>query len=545
MRANFNPPKDLVRFFEEQSGRPFTSPDTNLDAFNRVIQTHPDFNVPMVTVPLEEESIASEFLLRNYQSVLQYEFIPLFNHGIQLCIAMTKAWNSVLIKDIMRAFNVELKIVSITEANFEELKSICFLLQEKNQEFLKLESKRTVSVKAVGTWSFDRSNPRKIVEQILSHSYKSDASDVHLDFLHDRLRVRSRIHGKLENQAPIAKEYAQDVIRAFKSFASIPSDTKKAFSSSGRLYIEGRAVDFRVEYQPSSGGGAVVARILDNAKWHDPEWRKLPFEGNDLKTVQRILKGENGLILVTGPTGSGKTTTLLRCLLNIGPEVRNIRTIEDPVEYQLPNVTHVGVDKNGDTHEEGFGFKEGIRSHMRSDPDVILVGEIRDLETAEAALEGALTGHLLLSTLHTMDAISSVERLLEIGVDPWRLKSTLRLIVSQRLVPCLCPRCCYALPLTDAIRQDFLSVGLEPPEKHYVADGCPDCGDRGNFGRQAIFEILDLSRDLGELANPDTLKELHEAWTEQGNGTLFKSALELVASGVLDLRTARSFKGRF
>lgn len=337
----------------------------------------------------------------------------------------------------------------------------------------------------------------RLVNQLIARAVETHASDVHIEPFEDRLRVRYRYDGVLHEIEPPPARLAAAVISRVKIMARLDiAERRLPQDGRIRLTVRGQEIDFRVSTVPSLYGETVVLRVLDRTAV-EFDFAKLGLAPEIRQGLERTLDLPNGMVLVTGPTGSGKTTTLYTGLLKLNSVVRKVVTVEDPIEYQLPGINQIQVKP-----QIGLNFASLLRSILRQDPDVIMIGEIRDLETAQIAVQAALTGHLVLSTLHTNSAAATVTRLRDMGVEDYLLAATLKGVLAQRLVRRLCPHCKAAELAPAALVERF---GLErfasrsEPLTLYHAIGCPECRGTGFRGRRAIAELLVPSREIDRL----------------------------------------------
>ncbi len=335
----------------------------------------------------------------------------------------------------------------------------------------------------------------KVVAAILNQAIKEEASDIHIEPEKDKLRVRFRIDGFLYDMSSFPEHYAQPIVSRIKILAKLDiGEKRKPQDGKIHLNISGKKIDLRISTYPVVHGEKVAIRILDLTKGQI-KLEDLGFSPETLERYKDLLCVSNGIILVTGPTGSGKTTTLYATLNSVNTESRHIITIEDPVEYQLNNISQGQVDAKA-----GLTFANALRSILRQDPDIIMVGEIRDQETAELAIHAALTGHLVFSTLHTNDAPGAIVRLLDMGVEPFLLSSSLRGVLAQRLVRKVCPKCPEVyVPDKNVLRSFNLDQksGLELRR----GKGCRNCRMSGYKGRTGLVELLVPNREVSELIN--------------------------------------------
>jgi len=372
----------------------------------------------------------------------------------------------------------------------------------------------------------------KLVNSILFQSLKLRASDVHFQPYADRLQVRFRIDGILYNMESIPKN-AQDAILSRIKVMGKMDIAERRLPQDGRasLRIGDGEVDVRISVVPTSAGERAVLRLLDkSAGVFDLD--AIGLDPQNLKTLRKYINYPHGIILVTGPTGSGKTTTLYGSLTEISTGEKNILTIEDPVEYQLDGISQVQVNT-----KKGLTFSAGLRSFLRQDPDVMMVGEIRDLETSEIAIRAAITGHLVFSTVHTNDAPSTVTRLVDLGLEPYLVSSSLVLVVAQRLVRRLCPNCrTWVEPSTTQVAQ-LRDLDLDLNElkdgKMAVSPGCDECYNSGFQGRTAIYELLVMTEEIRTLImNRGSATQIKKLAVDQGMRTLRLDGMSKVVAGM-------------
>jgi len=337
----------------------------------------------------------------------------------------------------------------------------------------------------------------RFVDVVLYQAIKDTASDIHFEPFADEFRIRYRIDGVLYEMAPPPKHLALPVISRIKVLSGL-NIAERRLPQDGRIEIRisGRPIDLRVSTLPTQYGESVVLRVLDRMVVN-LNLENLGLDQRTLKSVREVIHRPNGIMIVTGPTGCGKTTTLYSCLKEINLIEDKLLTAEDPVEYDLEGIMQLPVRDN-----VGMTFARALRSFLRQDPDRIMVGEIRDLETAEMAIQASLTGHLVLSTLHTNDAPGAITRLIDMGVEPFLISSTLVAVLSQRLVRRVCPVCRTSyqpedkeLKLLGVTREDIAG------KPFYYGKGCPECNDIGYRGRLAIYELLRVTTALQEMIN--------------------------------------------
>ncbi len=369
----------------------------------------------------------------------------------------------------------------------------------------------------------------RFVNQVLKDAIDLRASDIHLEPFEDELRIRYRIDGVLQEvPVPAQIKRFQPAIVARVKILSHLNIAEKRLPQDGRIKvrIDAAEVDIRVSIIPMLHGEAVVMRLLrQNSSLKGA--RELGMGVREFDCLQRVLQLPHGIVLVTGPTGSGKTSTLYTALHEINDTERKIVTIEDPIEYQLKGVNQIQVSE-----KSGLTFARGLRSILRHDPDVILIGEIRDQETAQIAVQASLTGHLVFSTLHTNDAAGAVTRLVDMGVEPYLVASSLEAVLAQRLVRVLCPHC-KAIDESPTARTYKLRIGIPAAKPVYRSVGCRECRQTGFHGRRAIFEWMDSSNEIRQLVLKNASTDaIRDAACRAGMRTLSEDGRRLVEEGI-------------
>jgi type IV pilus assembly protein PilB len=379
----------------------------------------------------------------------------------------------------------------------------------------------------------------RLVDTTIFTALERRASDIHLETYDDSLLVKYRIDGVLQQaMAPIAREHHQTILSRIKVMSELDIAERRV-PQDGRFRVryKGRLIDFRVSIMPTVHGENAVLRVLDkesmSEKFHNLSLDVVGFAEEDLRRFRRYIKEPYGMVLVTGPTGSGKTTTLYAALNEIKSEEDKIITIEDPVEYQIRGVTQIPVNE-----KKGLTFARGLRSILRHDPDKILVGEIRDAETAQIAINSALTGHLVFTTVHANNVVDVLGRFLNMGVEPYNFVSALNCILAQRLVRTICEFCRREVTYTD---EELELNGLDPAEWHgfrfQEGAGCIECAGTGYRGRSAIHELLELDDEIREmLLEKRPGSEIRKKAREKGMNFLRDSALQRVRGGITTLR---------
>lgn len=366
----------------------------------------------------------------------------------------------------------------------------------------------------------------RLINGMMAEAVKTKASDVHLEPFENKLSVRLRVDGVLAEVASLSARLAPYIVSRIKVMARLDI-AEKRIPQDGRLSLTlgDRTFDVRVSTLPSRHGERVVLRLLDTSQAH-LGLEDLGMERGVHDGILDALAEPNGIILVTGPTGSGKTTTLYAGLSLLNDQSRNIMTVEDPIEYALEGISQTQVNA-----KVGMTFANGLRAILRQDPDVVMVGEIRDMETAEMAIQASLTGHLVLSTVHTNSAVAAITRLRDMGVEPFLLSSTVKAILAQRLVRRLCPSCKKPAHDEKLIRKQ-LGLKKHADATFFEPVGCPDCGGKGYKGRIGIYELVKIDDKLRRMVQEGAAEQDMEAHAFKHAKTLSDSGCDLVARGM-------------
>lgn len=453
-----------------------------------------------------------------------YKVLPLKKEGNRLTVAMVDPLDYFAIDDLRMStgFLVEPAIASKDEL----LRAInrYYGLQESVEEIMQnLPQEFEVDREII-----DEDAPVvRMVNQIIQQAVMQRASDIHLDPQTDGIRVRYRIDGVMRTERVLPK-HMQGVIAARLKILAHLNIAERRAPQDGRFHmdVDLRTVDVRVATLPTAHGEKIVMRVLD-AKMNINDMEKLGFERDNLDRFHKMIRHTHGIVLLTGPTGSGKTSTLYAALNRLNTDEVNIVTVEDPIEYQVDGVNQVQVNPT-----TGLTFAAGLRAILRQDPNVIMVGEIRDVETAEIAVRAALTGHLVFSTLHTNDAVASITRLIDMGIEPFLVASAIVGVVGQRLVRRVCPEC--AAPYTPRPEElRMLDARGLSAEGLLVGTGCPSCNRTGYRGRVAVQEVLVLDDALRRMVmdkRPDAEYRAHAI--RGGMRTMLDDGLVKVANGV-------------
>jgi type IV pilus assembly protein PilB len=430
-----------------------------------------------------------------------YKFMPVSITGNKVKIATAMPMDVRLQDELRVHLGMEPKVVLALEDDiYEALKKHYGLASDTIDRILTqdkrmpLETDQTQWVEDIEKKSEDPSIA-KLVNQIILEAYQKRATDIHIEPYRNKVRLRYRIDGVLvdANLPNEAKVFLLPIISRIKIMSNL-TITERRLPQDGSAVVrtKDQDLDLRVSTIPTPRGESMVIRILPT-KTMLMSLEKLGFNDDSAHRFRDLIRRPHGIIFVTGPTGSGKTTTLYACLNEINAATRKIITIEDPIEYEMEGVTQIQVNSRVE-----LSFAKGLRSILRHDPDILMVGEVRDLETAEIAIRTALTGHLVFSTLHTNDAASGITRLVDMGIEPYLVASSVEAFVAQRLVRVICTKCKTedTTPLKDIREEMMRSLKLSGPIKIYKGTGCDHCNGTGYYGRTAIYEILELNEAI-------------------------------------------------
>jgi type IV pilus assembly protein PilB len=524
---------------QQQQGGILASHIVRLGVVNEdqlVTHLQKEYRLPIVD-PMSLEIVTEVLQLIPPSLLAKHHLLPLNLAGTTLTLAMADPSNFAAINEIKFITGYDVRVVlaklsAIRKAidRFYEGGAIQEVLDRIESEDLQLvRDEQEIDLKELER-ATEEAPVVKLVNALLSDAIHKRASDIHIEPFEKMLRVRFRIDGVLYEIMKPPLRLKNPLISRVKIMASLDI-AERRLPQDGRIKLRlppAKEMDFRVSVIPTIFGEKVVLRLLDKTTLQ-LDMTKLGFEDAALRDFTDAISRPHGMVLVTGPTGSGKTTTLYSALSELNRITDNISTVEDPVEYNLVGINQVQI------HDDiGLSFAAALRSFLRQDPDVIMVGEIRDFETAEIAVKAALTGHLVLSTLHTNDAPSTINRLLNMGVEPFLVSSSLNLILAQRLARVICPNCKVE---NDYPREALLEVGFRAEDldglKFYHGTGCDECSSTGFRGRIALYEVLPMREEIREavLLGASAL-EIKRKAVSLGMQTLRAAGLRKVREGV-------------
>jgi len=491
------------------------------------------YKIDFAVIDLIPERIAKQYLL-----------IPISKIGNHLTVAMSDPFNIFAIDDMKTLTNYHIDPVIATESDIVDAINTYYKKDTLDVAALVEKAHATEDLTVVGEEKIDigilaeestKAPVIKMVDLIIAEALKKRSSDIHVEPLEDALRIRYRVDGNLQEAFTLPKKNQNAVIARLKIMSKLDI-TESRIPQDGRFRIrlDEKEIDFRVSILPTTFGGKIVLRALDKSNL-SIGLERLGFLPRPLAVFRDAISRPFGMILITGPTGSGKSTTLYSIITQLNTIERNIITVEDPVEYQVEGITQIQAKP-----EIGLTFASGLRSLLRQSPDIIMVGEIRDSETADIAIKASLTGELVLSTLHTNDAAGAVTRLIDMGVEPFLVASSVVMIGAQRLCRKLCQACReeYERPqsVLDRIGIDYAKAKREGKAKFMRGRGCNKCNNTGYYGRIAILEAFLIDDKIREMiVNRGTTDEIKTYAIKNGMMTLRDNAVELFTSGMTTL----------
>ncbi|MDD4753763.1 MAG: GspE/PulE family protein [Desulfitobacteriaceae bacterium] len=467
--------------------------------------------------------------------IRQHQVVPVKKAGNKLTVAMIDPLNVVVLDDLHIATGCEIEPVLATEKEInwalQKLFGFQDLIKRAVREFeeLPIINAPTFNLNEVSDVLIDEAPTIKIVNSLIQQAVKERASDIHIEPRSHDVRIRYRIDGVLRDAMILPRQSLASVVSRIKIMADMDI-AEKRIPLDGRIQVivNKENIDLRVSSIPTVFGEKVVIRILDKSAVA-VTLNRLGFSPEILEIYRKIIFRSNGMVLITGPTGSGKTTTLYSTLNEINSPEKNIITIEDPVEYVLDNINQIKVN-----NKAGLTFAKGLRAILRQDPDIVMVGEIRDNETARIAVRAATTGHLVFSTLHTNDAAGALPRLIDMEVEPFLVASSVIAVLAQRLVRVICPWCKKSYQLPDnCVERDFLGIPDKVPVTLYRGSGCSYCAQTGYFGRIAIQELLPITQvQRNMITARASAEEIKHSAVQQGMVGITQDGIQKVLIGL-------------
>jgi type IV pilus assembly protein PilB len=541
--------EQLEMLLEEQQNRPGTllgkiAQELNLITEDQLVQALSE-QMGMKVVELSDITITPELQSKVTESMAQlYRVVPVHFEGNRLTVATCDPQNITIQDELRSLLGYEIRTVISTESEIKKTlekyyesdkDTINNLIDELNSD---KELKKAIESVESGKHDLnvedlaDSAPVRKLLNMVLLLAIKDHASDIHFEPFEDEFRIRIKADGVLFEMVPPPRHLAFAITTRIKVMANLDI-AERRMPQDGRieLTVGGHPIDLRVSVLPTLFGESVVMRVLDRSVV-SLNLAKVGFDPAMLKTFRQIIDRPNGIVLVTGPTGSGKTTTLYSALSELNTMEDKLITTEDPVEYEIEGIVQIPID-----HEIGVTFAACLRAILRQDPDVILVGEIRDLETAEIAIQAALTGHMVFSTLHTNDSPSTITRLKDMGVPTFLITATVEAILAQRLVRRICVQCREEIPHPEDL---LAELGLKPEDvrdkRFFRGRGCETCNNTGYKGRVGLYELMVANDTIRELIMQNaSVDDLRKAAVSFGMVTLRESGMAKAYEGITTL----------
>jgi len=475
-----------------------------------------DYVIDAELIKLIPESVAKK-----------YKVVPLFRIGSTLTVAMVDPQDIVALDQVRKVSKIDnIDTVLTTDKGIQRVLDFYYAGGGSMSEILSsIETKKAPGEEERDLAEIAEEAPIiKLVNMLFSQAVKDRASDIHVEPEINTSRVRNRVDGIMHEVQNFPKGLHTAIVSRIKLLAGMDiAESRKPQDGRIRLKIENKDLDIRVSTFPTVHGENVVMRLLDKSAVV-LGLEDLGFYSKELETFDKLIRHPNGIILVTGPTGSGKTTTLYSVLTTISTMEKNIITIEDPVEYELPLIRQTQVNPRA-----GITFANGLRAVLRQDPDIIMIGEIRDKETAEIAIQSSLTGHLVLSTLHTNDAPSALTRLIDMGIEPFLIASSVIGILAQRLVRLTCDKCRQEYTPDLIVYQD---LSIDSNIKFYKGKGCANCRNTGYIGRVGIFELLIINEEIKKMINEKaSADQIRQKAVQAGMKSLKQDGIEKARQG--------------
>lgn len=484
----------------------------------------PYIDLDRFTIDADAPKLISENLAK------RHTIIPVTYDDLTITLAMNDPLDIYAIDDVKLATGLEVKPLIASKSAI--LDAIGFFYEKEGAQKAIDEFKREYDENDLDGLDEEMMNDInnapvvKLINSIISQAVKLKASDIHIEPFEKLLKVRCRVDGDLIQIMNPSKAAHAAIVTRIKIMGKMDiSERRKPQDGRMEKEVDGRVIDMRISVLPTVFGEKVVIRILDRANFLMSK-QELGFTQNNLNLFNKMIRNPNGIILITGPTGSGKSTTLYTVLSEMNRVERNIVTIEDPVEYSLEGINQVQVNPKAE-----LTFSSGLRSILRQDPDVIMVGEIRDPDTVNIAIRAAITGHLVLSTVHTNDTASTISRLLNMGIDPYLIASSVVGVMAQRLVKKICSNCKVSFEIEDKVAH---LVGVEKGATIYRGKGCSKCNDTGTSGRTAVHEVMVVDREIRNMINDGkSIDAIKDRAVQSGMNTLKDACRDLLLNGII------------
>ena len=481
----------------------------------------PRINLELIDIDMNAVSTISEGLAK------KYNLIPVRFRDNHLVVAMSDPLNIFAEEDVELSSGYKIEIGIAMEEEISEAIAKYYSKDYMSKAEAKLNEKEAEEIKESVSIDEDNKSPSvRLIDRIIENAIRNDVSDIHIEPQKNKIIIRYRIDGKLRKQFEAPKEPLNSMVTRIKLLSGMDI-AERRIPQDGKIVIniDKRDIDLRVSILPSVNGENLVIRILDKRSFEFTK-ENLGLTVDDINLVNKITSNPYGMFLVTGTTGCGKTSTLYSILKDLKTEENNVITLEDPVEYTMDGIVQVNVN-----NKAGLTFNSGLRSILRQDPDVIMVGEIRDEETATMAIRAAITGHSVLSTLHTNDAPAAIVRLMDMNVPPYLIAASLTGVIAQRLMRRLCNNCKKEY-IANNYEKELLGVSKDEDLKLYKPVGCVKCSGTGYKGRIGIFEIMEINQNIRELiANKGNFYEIRDEAKKSGMKTLFESGVDIVKNG--------------
>lgn len=526
-----NAESENLSFYEYIKSKKLVDAEQIAKAYSEIL------NAPLIE-KITEDITSSELLSQVPFKFLRENVLIPINYEDQITIVTSNPKSFKAIDELNMIYNGSGQIAIATEATIIDGLNRFYPLEGTKEVIDELGEEKELETEALEFGELEEQDILgmaqeapiiKLVNQILFQAYKRGASDIHFEPFEKEIRVRFRIDGVLHEAFTPPKRLQSALVSRIKIMANL-NIAEKRVPQDGRIQIKiaDKNIDIRVSVLPSAFGEKVVMRLLDKSKSFS-ELESLDLNPHDYTVLMNAIAQPNGIILVSGPTGSGKTSTLYSILSRLNSPEVSIVTVEDPIEYQMSGITQVQVNQ-----KVGLTFAAALRAILRQDPDIIMIGETRDQETAQIAIQSSLTGHLVLSTIHTNSAAVTITRLIDMGIEPFLIASSVTLIIAQRLVRKLCPNCKVKYkPSTDVLR----SLGLTEEEASkitfYKAVGCKDCSETGYRGRLAIFEMMPMTNSIAKLTvEKSDAKVIKDAALKEGMTLLVQDGINKIKEGL-------------